>query len=481
MAEARSDLPARPPPATTSTGSGTAYNVSSSSSNPLRQRLPPRQSSNGSLRSTPSDLPRRRSSILSFSSFDDATGSFADDLLNPSSTKKLRKQKQEEDSNWHSSPLAFAILPAVAGLFFKDGSAFVTDVLLLGFAALFMNWSIRIPRDWYYAAQATLREVEPDSPSFAETLDTEDSLNDSLDGLPEKNNEAEAEAGTEGATNKSSRNLEARQHAAIELRKQELFALFATFTFPAVAAYLLHIIRAQLSRGPTGLVSDYNICVFLLGAEYWPCRQVARLISARTLHLQRTVAELDDIDDSPMSKDSVSSLIARIAELEARVADQSLLAPNMSMAQKADVTDLASEIRKRYEPRLEGLERAVRRYEKRSTTMAMVTEQRLQNIEIRLQDTLSLAAAAAHHSQERGPASKTFSALTSMIIAPLKIMWSICIWPFHLLQELYAKLKIVVLGSKPHRTEKRSTPRHSSKSGTDDRIKDRPSQRKPSR
>jgi hypothetical protein len=481
MAEARSDLPARPPPPTTSTasGSGTAYNASSS--NPLRQRLPPRQSSNSSLRSTTSDLPRRRSSILSFSSFDDAAGSFADDLLNPSSTKKLRKQKQEEDSNWHSSPLAFAILPAVAGLFFKDGSAFVTDVLLLGFAALFMNWSIRIPRDWYYAAQATLRDVEPDSASFAEALDTEDSLNDSLDDLPKEKNEAEAE--TEGATNKSSRNVEARQHASIELRKQELFALFATFTFPAVAAYLLHVIRAQLSRGPTGLVSDYNICVFLLGAEYWPCRQVARLISARTLHLQRTVAELDldDDDPSPMSKDSVSSLNIRIAELEARVADQSLLAPNMSMAQKADVTDLASEIRKRYEPRLEGLERAVRRYEKRSTTLAMVTEQRLQNIEMRLQDTLSLAAAAAHHSQERGPASKTFSALTSMITAPLKLMWSLCLWPFHVLEELYAKLKIVLLGSKPRRTEKRGTPRHSSKSGTDDRVKERPSPRKPSR
>jgi len=478
MAEARSDLPARPPPATTSTGSGTAYNASSSI--PLRQRLPPRQSSNSSLRSIPSDLPRRRSSILSFSSFDDATGSFADDLLNPSSTKKLRKQKQEEDSNWHSSPLAFAILPAVAGLFFKDGSAFVTDVLLLGFAALFMNWSIRIPRDWYYAAQATLKDVEPDSPSFAEALGTEDSLDDSLDDLPKEKTEAEAE--TEGVTNKSSRNNEARQHASIELRKQELFALFATFTFPAVAAYLLHVIRAQLSRGPTGLVSDYNICVFLLGAEYWPCRQVARLISARTLHLQRAVAELDiDDDSSPISKDSVSSLNIRIAELEARVADQSLLAPNMSMAQKADVTDLASEIRKRYEPRLEGLERAVRRYEKRSTTLAMVTEQRLQNIEKRLQDTLSLAAAAAHHSQERGPASKTFSAMSSMIIAPLKLTWSLCIWPFHVLEELYAKLKIVLLGSKPRRTEKRGTPKHSSKSGTEDKIKDRPSQRKPSR
>jgi hypothetical protein len=338
----------------------------------LRQRFPQRQSSNSSLRSTPSELPRRRSSILSYSSLEDATNSFADDFINPASAKKLRKQKEEEDSNWHSTPLVFAILPAVAGLLFNNGSAFVTDVLLLGFAALFMNWSIRIPRDWYYAAQATLRDVEPDVTFFDDALDTEDSLNGSSEDLPK--GKADADADADDSNDTALRNEEKRQHATLELRKQELFALFATFTFPAVAAYLLHVIRAQLSRPSTGLVSDYNLCIFLLAAEFWPCRQVARLVSARTLHLQRTIAELDDDNESPVNKESMASLTVRIAELEARVADQSL-APNTSTAQKADVTDLATEIRKRYEPRLEGLERAVRRYEKRSTTMAMVTEQ----------------------------------------------------------------------------------------------------------
>lgn len=469
MAEAKSDIPARPPPTTT----GNAYNAPSSS-NPLRQRFPNRQSSNSSLRSTPSDLPRRRSSILSYSSLEDATGSFADDFLNPSSTKKLRKQKQEEDSNWHSTPLVFAILPALAGLLFNNGSAFVTDVLLLGFAALFMNWSIRIPRDWYYAAQATLRDIEPDLPSFTEGLDGDDSLNGSFEDLPKE--EVEAEDGND----KAAENTAARQNASIELRKQELFALFATFTFPGLAAYLLHIIRAQLSRPSTGLISDYNLCIFLLAAEFWPCRQVARLVSARTLHLQRTVAELDDdANESPMDKESMASLTVRIAELEARVADQSLLAPNMSMAQKADVTDLATEIRKRYEPRLEGLERAVRRYEKRSTTLAMVTEQRLQNLEMRMQDALSLAAAAAHHSQERNVASKTLSALTSLVVVPVKLIVSFCLWPLRVIEDVYSKAKNMLFAPKPRRSsEKRSNPRPSSKSGSDDRAKERSAHRK---
>jgi hypothetical protein len=213
MSEARSDLPQRPPPTTT----GNAYNAPSSS-NPLRQRFPQRQSSNSSLRSTPSELPRRRSSILSYSSLEDATNSFADDFMNPASTKKLRKQKEEEDSNWHSTPLVFAILPAVAGLLFNNGSAFVTDVLLLGFAALFMNWSIRIPRDWYYAAQASLRDVEPDVAFFDDDpLDTEESLNGSTEDLHKEKADADE------STDKATRNEEKRQHATLELRKQELF------------------------------------------------------------------------------------------------------------------------------------------------------------------------------------------------------------------------------------------------------------------
>jgi hypothetical protein len=187
------------------------------------------------------------------------------------------------------------------------------------------------------------------------------------------------------------------------------------------------------------------------------------------------------VNDSPMDKESMASLTVRIAELEARVSDQSLLAPNMSMAQKADVTDLASEIRKRYEPRLEGLERAVRRYEKRSTTLAMVTEQRLQNLEVRMQDALSLAAAAAHHSQERNVASKTLSALTNLAVVPVKLMVSFCLWPLRVLEDVYGKFKNMLFGPKPRRSErseKRSNHRPSSKSGSDGRGKDRSAHRK---
>lgn len=80
-------------------------------------------------------------------SFDDAQQSIrssTDDLLLPKADGR-RLETQEAPSHWHSAPLALALFPAVGGLLFKDGSAVVTDVTLLGLAAVFLNWSVRIP------------------------------------------------------------------------------------------------------------------------------------------------------------------------------------------------------------------------------------------------------------------------------------------------------------------------------------------------
>lgn len=80
--------------------------------------------------------------ISDFSSIRSST----DNLLNPGS-RDADKLEQDEPSLWHSLPLVFAILPAVSGIFFTNGSAVVTDILLLGLASLLLNWCVRMP--WY--------------------------------------------------------------------------------------------------------------------------------------------------------------------------------------------------------------------------------------------------------------------------------------------------------------------------------------------
>lgn len=66
-----------------------------------------------------------------------------DDLFLPRA--KADNNDKLETSNWHSVPLALALLPAVGGLLFQGGSAFVTDLTLLGLAAVFLNWALRMP------------------------------------------------------------------------------------------------------------------------------------------------------------------------------------------------------------------------------------------------------------------------------------------------------------------------------------------------
>jgi hypothetical protein len=92
---------------------------------------------------------RRRSSNFSEYSLNEIRKNFqssTDDLLLPKPSSKNHAE-HPPPSNWHSAPLAFALLPAIGGMLFQNGSAVVTDIMLLGLAAIFLNWSVRIP--WY--------------------------------------------------------------------------------------------------------------------------------------------------------------------------------------------------------------------------------------------------------------------------------------------------------------------------------------------
>lgn len=431
-------LPARP-----SASSSSLNKPNSSRASDLRNRLS-RKSSN--LRSPEPALLRRRSSILSYSSLEDARNSFHDDVIHPTSSARGHG-REDEITHWSSTPLAFAILPAIAGLLFTNGSAFVTDALLLGLAAVFMNWSIRVPREWYHSAQAVRLDLEVEPLSSSAVLETDESNVDESDGSPKSKSSPPPPKRRE-----EQYDISAREQASDQLQRQEIFALGATFVFPAVAAYLLHVIRSQLSRPSTTLVSDYNLSIFLLAAEFWPARQVIRLVAARTLHLQRTVSGFDDPFADTLAKSGRDNthLLARIEEIETKLAGQALVPATAPLLHPSDLANLDTQIQKRLEPRLDSLERAVRRYEKRYTTLAMLTEQRLQTLETRLQDALALAAVAAQHSQQRNNAlTAVAGAAGSLVSLPFKIGWELATWPFKILDDVFVTVKSMLLGPVP--------------------------------
>ncbi len=96
---------------------------------------------------TPMAMNRRRSSMFS-DTVSDARKSLrlsTDDLLFPKISTSENHHDVEEPTHWHSLPLGLALMPAVGGMIFKDGSAVVTDFTLLALAAIFMNWALRMP------------------------------------------------------------------------------------------------------------------------------------------------------------------------------------------------------------------------------------------------------------------------------------------------------------------------------------------------
>ena len=95
------------------------------------------------------DLPRRNSTLSdTVSEARNSIRSSTDDLFLPRvDNRDDDGSLSSDESHWQSAPLVLALLPAVAGVFFRNGSAVVTDVSLLVLAAIFLNWSVRLP--WY--------------------------------------------------------------------------------------------------------------------------------------------------------------------------------------------------------------------------------------------------------------------------------------------------------------------------------------------
>jgi hypothetical protein len=222
-------------------------------------------------------------------------------------------------------------------------------------------------------------------------------------------------------------NIESAQK---ELRLHEMLALSSCFIFPAIGAWFLHAIRRQLSRPSEGLVSNYNLTIFLLAAEIRPVSHLVKMIQARTLFLQRVVNRSSNDDDQRLDPGQVIDLVKRVEELEAHIAD-SVESSSKRVVVTADVNaakttaQAVSETRKSLQPDLDALNRAVRRYEKRTTISSLQTEARLQDLESRLKDVVVLAAAAQRNAENQ-PKNFVLILLNWMcaaVVLPTQYLW----------------------------------------------------------
>lgn len=182
------------------------------------------------------------------------------------------------------------------------------------------------------------------------------------------------------------------------------------------------------------MVSNLHLTLFALGAEIRPMRHAIKLIHARTLYLQRIIRA-----DSQHTESSggLQSLIRRLDELETSVADfpsqAAALAPSEPTSENVEYV---RKVQGTLQTQIDALNRAVRRYEKRATAQTMQTEARLQDLESRLRDAISLAAVAANYSQKPGVLSVGFDVVGRLLSLPVKTARSMCMYPFLLLSKV---------------------------------------------
>ncbi|KAI0869828.1 hypothetical protein GGS24DRAFT_137621 [Hypoxylon argillaceum] len=381
---------------------------------------------------------RRRSSTYS-----DYIETSADELLNPSKTDTEQNQK----SPFVYIPLTLALLPAVAGVFFENGAAFFTDLILLSLAAVFLHWSVTQPWDWYHSAQQ-VRVIQDEilsGPVFESESDLEStsaSVTTALENIPsEKGKEKETEASVTDIPVSRNAKWEARKTAAVkELYVHEIMALAWCFVFPMLGAYLLHAIRGQLSRPSEGLVSDYNLTIFLCAAEVRPVSHLIRMLQKRTLHVQAIVAQ-NPHTQKTVTPSQIQALNDRLDELEARKPPkESSLGSSIQpeVPQKLVESAVGREFRKSIQPELEALNRAMRRYEKKLNLLANQTDQRIEYAEYRLNDAIALAAVAAKNSNSPWRlAGWLIEGIATGVMLPFQAAAAVLTFPFRTASTLF--------------------------------------------
>lgn len=249
-------------------------------------------------------------------------------------------------------------------------------------------------------------ETDEDLPEPAFAEDDQDDLDVS--------SEEEPANGVKGDARPS--RTQAQLDAERQLSRQAKYALAGCFLGPLVGAYMLHEIRGQLSMPAEGLISNYNLTIFIMAAELRPVHHVIKRKQARIVRLQR-IASPENREQ--LAKADAEELVQRLADIEARLAEP--VAKN-----EVDTARLSATIQQTVQPQVDALNRAMRRYEKKLIAQAMQTDARLLDLEARLRDILTLAAAG----QRPGIISMGSTFVLHATSYAVRMAWGVVTYPY---------------------------------------------------
>jgi hypothetical protein len=168
-----------------------------------------------------------------------------------------------------------------------------------------------------------------------------------------------------------------------------------------------------------------------MAAELRPVLHIIKLKRAGMTRLQRVVRA--DASEH-LAKADAQELQRRLTEVEERLAEPAINSD-------VETVKISATVRQGLQPQLDALNRAVRRYEKRQAAQAIQIEARFGELEMRLKDALSLAAAAARTGQKPGLISMAFTWAVNLVIYSMQTAWAAITYPFRFTISVATELK----------------------------------------
>ena len=204
----------------------------------------------------------------------------------------------------------------------------------------------QVPWEWYHASRTLRLLSDSQIPPLPLSTRTETFTEGTSTSAIASEDEDETTPTTSHIVNQATLSDPEVEAATIKLRRTELLALASCFVSPLIGGYLLHYIREFLSRPSEGLVSTFNITLFVLAAELRPAMKLMEMIKQRSLHLQKIVHR-DMLESGSTNNPAVNlePLNNRITQLENTIEELSMSIIRVQGGREEVVTGLREGVR----------------------------------------------------------------------------------------------------------------------------------------
>lgn len=203
-----------------------------------------------------------------------------------------------------------------------------------------------------------------------------------------------------------------------QLRIAELQAFFGLVIGPLLGALLLHYIRGVMARPANGLITNFNVSVFVLAAELRPLRIAYTYLNQKSSTLQQ---ELTDVPPAQYEElaDKFRTVEAELKQIKHTVDSEG----SFRSAAESDSTSNSSSIQGQTD--IAQIKQALRRFERYETQIQREYDEKIINLERKVADLINRPGVV-------GKDSGISHVAGSIALLPFKALWTFVTVPARL-------------------------------------------------